>query len=214
LYKDVLYYKRSGFILQNEKIIKETVVEFINYEGKAIFGADFKFYDNRKAINRDFEKDMLIALVPISPKKSLGQTYYFDLKGKQIWPKNELKSSYIDFINNKAELIERLSKINAETNMILLEKFNANPCKALKEFLNPIIYNKSNPKGRITLLLVYDNDLEEITIDFDDIDGLENNVELKKKLGAEQFIITADIDFISSEGRDNGAQKMRILHIK
>jgi hypothetical protein len=98
--------------------------------------------------------------------------------------------------------------------MILLEKFNANPCKALKEFLNPIIYNKSNPKGRITLLLVYENDLEEITIDFDDIDGLENNVELKKKLGAEQFIITADIDFISSEGRDNGAQKMRILHIK
>jgi hypothetical protein len=63
-------------------------------------------------------------------------------------------------------------------------------------------------------LLVYENDLEEITIDFDDIDELENNVELKKKLGAEQFIITADIDFISSEDRDNGAQKMQILQIK
>jgi hypothetical protein len=140
--------------------------------------------------------------------------YYFDFKGKQIWPKTPLKLLRTDFINNKADLLKRINKSNLDSVALALDKFSQNPTKELKEFIYPFIYRKSNPKGSIDLFIIKENDIHKINLRLEEIENLElgsNQRAVLKNIKSGDIILASNLDYNADK---KPVQQMRVLHIK
>jgi hypothetical protein len=208
--RKVLFFNEQGALSY------ESLTNIIKYDGSEIISADFDAYNFYRSNSIENENDMLLALMPKvqAVNNSNKILYYFDFKGKQIWPKTPLKLLRTDFINNKADLLKRINKSNLDSVALALDKFSQNPTKELKEFIYPFVYRKSNPKGSIDLFIIKENDIRKINLRLEEIENLElgsNQRAVLKNIKSGDIILASNLDYNADK---KPVQQLRVLYIK
>jgi hypothetical protein len=208
--RKVLFFNEQGALSY------ESLTNIIKYDGSEIISADFDAYNFYRSNSIENENDMLLALMPKGQavNNSNKILYYFDFKGKQIWPKTPLKLVRTDFIKNKADLLKRINKSNIDSVALSLDKFSQNPTKELKEFIYPFVYSKSNPKGSIDLFIIKENDIHKINFRLEEIENLElgsNQRAVLKNIKSGDIILASNLDYNADK---KPVQQLRVLYIK